>query len=89
MSNTACCALLASIGYQIAVSLQANPKGVLMAIAMASSAAFATPMATPPNTLIMGQSKAKFSDYLAIGLPLILVSYVVCIVIIPVVWPLY
>lgn len=89
MSNTAICALLAPIGLQIAVGLQANPRGVLMVVAIASSSAFATPMATPPNTLVLGPGKFSVKDYIKTGIPLIVLSYVVLILIIPRVWPLY
>ena len=64
MSNTASAALLAPIGIQIAITLNADPHGILMAIGVASSSAFATPMATPPNTLVLGPSNAKFTDYI-------------------------
>lgn len=89
MSNTAACALLAPIGMEIAVALGANPKAALLVIAAASASAFATPMATPPNTLVMGPSGAKFTDYVKMGLPLILISYIVCIIIVPQVWPFF
>ena len=87
MSNTASAALLAPIGIQIAITLNADPHGILMAIGIASSSAFATPMATPPNTLVLGPSNAKFTDYMKSGLPLMLISYVTCMAIIPKVWP--
>ena len=89
MSNTASCALLAPIGLQIAEALGANPGGVLMAIGIASSCAFMTPMATPPNTLIFGAANAKFTDYLKIGTPLLLIGYLVSILVIPRIWPFF
>lgn len=89
MSNTASCALLAPIGLQISEALGADPGGVLMAIGIASSCAFMTPMATPPNTLIFGAADAKFSDYLKIGTPLVVIGYLVCIFIIPRIWPFF
>ena len=51
MSNTAAAALLAPIGISIAQSIGASPYPVLMAIGIAASCAFTTPVATPPNTL--------------------------------------
>ncbi len=89
MSNTASCALLAPIGLQLAEALGASPAGVLMAIGIASSCAFMTPMATPPNTLVMGPGKIKFNEYLKIGTPLVLIGYVICILVIPRVWPFF
>ena len=52
MSNTASAALLAPIGFQIASSLSLDPHPIMMAIAVSASAAFVTPVATPPNTLV-------------------------------------
>ena len=87
MSNTAAAALLAPIGISIAQSIGVSPFPVLMAIGIAASCAFTTPVATPPNTLILGPGKFHFMDYVKFGLPLVLVSMIVCTVIIPLVWP--
>lgn len=54
MSNTASTALLAPIGISIAKGIGASPHAVMMAIAVAASCAFATPVGTPPNTLVLG-----------------------------------
>ena len=54
MSNTASCALLAPIGISIAQGMGADPHAVLMAIGVAASCAFGTPVGTPPNTLVLG-----------------------------------
>lgn len=87
MSNMAAAALLAPIGISIAQSIGVSPFPVLMAIGIAASCAFTTPVATPPNTLILGPGKFHFMDYVKVGLPLVLVSMIVCTVIIPLVWP--
>ena len=62
MSNTASAALLCPIGIAIAQNLGASPKAVVMAIAVAASCAFATPVGTPPNTLVLGPGGYKFMD---------------------------
>ena len=87
MSNTAAAALLAPIGISIAQSIGVSPFPVLMAIGIAASCAFTTPVATPPNTLILGPGKFHFMDYVKVGLPLVIVSMIVCTVVIPLVWP--
>ena len=87
MSNTASAALLAPIGISIAQSIGADPKPVLMALGIAASCAFATPMATPPNTLVLGPGGFSFNDYAKVGVPMCLISLVVCLVVIPIVWP--
>ena len=89
MSNTASCALLAPIGISIAQGMGADPHAVLMAIGIAASCAFGTPVGTPPNTLVLGPGQYKFTDYVKAGVPLILVCFVVSLIIIPMVWPFF
>ena len=89
MSNTAACALLAPIGIAIAKGMGADPHAVLMAIGVASSCAFGTPVGTPPNTLVLGPGQYKFIDYVKAGVPLIIVCFIVSILIIPMVWPFF
>ena len=89
MSNTASAALLCPIGIAIAQNLNASPKAVVMAIAVAASCAFATPVGTPPNTLVLGPGGYKFMDYVKCGCGLVGVSFVVCLVVIPMVWPFF
>ena len=87
MSNTASAALLAPIGISIAQSIGADPKPVLMALGIAASCAFATPMATPPNTLVLGPGGFTFNDYAKVGVPMCVLSLIICLVVIPIVWP--
>ena len=89
MSNTAATALLAPIGISIAQGIGANPQAVLMAIAVAASCAFATPVGTPPNTIVLGPGGYKFVDYVKVGIPLIVVCFVISLLVIPVVWPFF
>lgn len=89
MSNTAAAALLCPIGIAISKELGADPKAVLMAIAVAASCAFASPVGTPPNTLVLGPGGYKFMDYVKAGVGLIIVSFVVSLVVIPIVWPFF
>ena len=89
MSNTASAALLCPIGIAIAQNLGASPKAVVMAIAVAASCAFATPVGTPPNTLVLGPGGYKFMDYVKAGCGLVCVCFAVCLVVIPMVWPFF
>ena len=89
MSNTASAALLAPIGISIAQEVGCDPKPVLMALDIAASMAFATPMATPPNTLVLGPGNFTFNDYVKVGVPMCLLSWVACVVIIPIFWPFH
>ena len=87
MSNTAAAALLAPIGISIAQSIGASPYPVIMAIGIAASCAFTTPVATPPNTLVLGPGQFRFMDYVKVGVPLVVLSMILCAVVIPLVWP--
>lgn len=89
MSNTASKALLCPVGIALSSQMGASPKAVLMAILIASSCAFASPVGTPPNTLVLGPGKYKFMDYVKCGTGLVAVCLVVSIVVIPMVWPFF
>ncbi|WP_307973075.1 SLC13 family permease [uncultured Dialister sp.] len=89
MSNTASAALLAPIGISIAQSIGADPKPVLMSIGIAASMAFATPMATPPNTLVLGPGGFSFNDYVKVGVPLCIITFIASVAIIPIFWPFF
>ena len=89
MSNTASAALLCPIGIAISKNLGADPKAVLMAIAVAASCAFASPVGTPPNTLVLGPGGYKFMDYVKAGTGLVCVCFAVSLVVIPMVWPFF
>ena len=89
MSNTASAALLCPIGISIAQALGADPKAVVMSIAVAASCAFATPVGTPPNTLVLGPGGYKFMDYVKCGTGLVVVCFAVCLVVIPIIWPFF
>jgi len=87
MSNTAAAALLAPIGISMAQSLGVSPKPVLMCLGIAASMAFATPMATPPNTLVLGPGNFTFNDYVKVGVPMCIISLIACVIIVPIFWP--
>lgn len=89
MSNTATTALLCPISIAVAREMGGSPYPLLMAVCIASSCAFTTPVGTPPNTMVMGPGGFKFKDYLRAGTPLLLLSLILCAAIIPLVWPFY
>ena len=87
MSNTASAALLCPIGVAISKQLECDPKAV-MAIAVAASCAFASPVLLR-NTLFLGPGGYKFMDYVKAGTGLVIVSFIVSIIVIPIVWPFF
>ena len=89
MSNTASKALLCPVGIALATQIGASPRAVLMAILIASSCAFATPVGTPPNTLVLGPGGYRFVDYLKCGTGLVVTCMIVSAIVIPIVWPFF
>lgn len=87
MSNTATCALLVPIGLSLANQLGFDPKAVLVAIVIASSLAYATPIGMPANTMVYNIAGYSFMDYVKAGLPLIIVSSIVALVLLPILFP--
>ena len=87
MSNTASAALLCPIGLEIAAVLEVSPIAIVLSIGFAASAAYLTPVSTPPNTLVYGPGNLKFTDYVKSGLPLFFLAYIVAVLIVPMVWP--
>lgn len=88
LNNTATAVIGAPIAVDIAARLNANPDGFLMAVAVAASCAFLTPIGHKNNTLIMGPGGYKFGDYWRTGLPLEVLVVAVSVPVILVVFPL-
>lgn len=83
ISNTATAILMAPIAMSIAKQLDVSPYPFVMTVAIAASAAFMTPVASPVNTLVMGPGEYKFGDYLKIGTPFTFLVLVMCVILIP------
>lgn len=88
LNNVATALIAAPIGVDIANRLDANPDSFLMAVAVAASCAFLTPIGHKNNTIIMGPGGYRFSDYWRMGLPLEILVVLVGVPMIAYVWPL-
>jgi di/tricarboxylate transporter len=88
MNNTATAVIAAPIALDIANRLQVSPDPFLMAVAVAASCAFLTPIGHKNNILVMGPGGYRFGDYWRMGLPLEVLVIVVSIPMIVWVWPL-
>lgn len=89
MSNTATTALMVPIGISIAQGMGADPSAVLMACVIGGSCAYATPIGMPANTMVITAGGYTFKDYAKAGIPLILVSTVVSMILLPIMYPFY
>ena len=80
--------IAAPVGIAVANTLGVNPDPFLMAVAIAASCAFLTPIGHKNNTLVMGPGGYKFGDYWRMGLPLEILIVAVAVPMILIVWPL-
>ena len=86
ISNNAAAVLFATLAISLAQSLQVDPRPFLIAITLAASASFATPIGYQTNTFVYNAGGYRFRDFAIIGIPLNLVAFIVCIVVVPLFW---
>ena len=87
ISNTATAVLVAPIATLAASEMGVSPQPMLMAVALAASAAFLTPVASPVNTLVMGPGGYRFMDFFKLGIPLLLITLAVSVFLVPLLFP--
>jgi len=80
--------LMAPIVLSACAEMGIMPHTAMMAIAMAASASFTSPISHPANILVMGPGGYRFSDYIKLGAPLTLVIFVAVMLLLPIFWPL-
>lgn len=80
--------LMSPIAIQSSVELGFSPYTAMMAIAMAASASFTSPISHPANVLVMGPGGYRFVDYMKVGIPLALVIFITAMICLPLLWPL-
>lgn len=88
ISNTATAVIFAPIAITTALELGVSPYPFVITVAVAASMAFATPVASPTNALVMNAGGYKFVDYVKIGIPLQLFLAVILLIFIPIFYPL-
>ncbi|MCA9074477.1 MAG: SLC13 family permease [Planctomycetaceae bacterium] len=87
ITNNAAAVLVFPIGIASAASLGLSPMPFAMAVMMAASAGFATPIGYQTNLMVYGPGGYRFSDYLRFGIPLDLLIMTICLILIPLIWP--
>ncbi len=83
ISNTATAILMAPIALSVASGLGASPYPFAMTVALASSAAFMTPVSSPVNLLVVGPGGYAFMDFVRVGVPLAILTGIVCVALVP------
>ncbi|WP_416149761.1 SLC13 family permease [Salipaludibacillus sp. HK11] len=87
ISNTATAVLFAPIAITTAIQLGVSPYPFLIAVSVAASMAFATPVASPPNALVMTAGGYSFMDFIKVGVPLQVILFIVMMIAIPLFFP--
>lgn len=87
ISNTATTVVVAPIAVGVAAGMAVSPLPLLMTVAIAASTAFATPIASPVNTLVLGPGGYRFNDFVKLGVPLQVLSLAVTVLVVPVLFP--
>ena len=80
--------LMAPIVLSACATMGIEPQTAMMAVAMAASASFTSPIAHPVNILVMGPGGYSFGDYIKLGVPLTLVIFVTVMILLPIFWPI-
>ncbi len=86
ISNMATALIVLPIAVSAAAELDVSSRPILMGVAVASAAAFLTPVATPANLMVLGPGGYRFGDYWKLGLPLLALFGVVAVLLVPVIW---
>jgi di/tricarboxylate transporter len=87
ITNNAAAALIFPIALSLAKQLDVNYMPFVMAIMIAASASFATPIGYQTNLMVYGPGGYKFSDFLRIGVPLNILYGVVTVAVAPLIYP--
>lgn len=86
ITNNAAAALSFPIGLAVAQQLGVNPMPFFMTICIAASASFSSPIGYQTNLIVQGIGGYKFTDFVRVGLPLNIITFLVSIIVIPLVW---
>ena len=87
LSNTATAVVVAPIAFATARELGVQPQAFMMATCIAASMAFASPVGSPVNTLVMGAGSYRFTDYVRAGVPMVLIMMAMTLMSVPLLWP--
>ena len=87
ISNTATTVLVAPIALAAAHGMGLSPEPFMMTVALAASTSFATPVASPVNTLVLAPGGYRFRDFLKLGVPLQLLAMVLTLSLVPRLFP--
>jgi di/tricarboxylate transporter len=89
MSNAAATVLMVPIAIDVALGLGANPQTFALATVIGASTSFLTPVGHQANVLVFGPGGYRFFDYTRVGAPLNILLFIVTMIFLPLLWPLF
>lgn len=87
LSNTATAVLLAPVAIETATAINVSPYAFAMTIAIAASAGFISPVSSPAVMLIVGPGKYRFTDFMKLGTPMLIITWLITILVTPLLFP--
>lgn len=87
VTNNAAAALAFPLALSISSQLGVDPMPFFVVICMAASASFSTPIGYQTNLIVQGIGNYKFTDFVRVGLPLNIITFLISIFLIPIIWP--
>ena len=87
VSNNAVAVVVTPIAIALAASLGIDPRPLVVAVMVAASASFATPIGYQTNMMVYGPGGYKFTDFMKLGIPLNVTVGLLASVMIPFIWP--
>jgi di/tricarboxylate transporter len=89
LSNTASAVLVAPIAIYAAEALGVSPYPFAIAVLIAASCAYSTPVSTPVVTLVVDPGRYRFADFIKVGVPLLVLSYFTTMLVAPYIFPFH
>jgi di/tricarboxylate transporter len=86
LNNTGTVLLMGPVAVHVANGIGVNPVTLVLIVVIAANACFATPVGAPAFTLVWGPGHYKFKDYVKMGMPLMIINFIVAVIVIPLVW---
>lgn len=89
LSNNAVAVIYTPIAIELAQQLGVDPRPFVVAVMFSATLAFATPIGYQTNMMVYGPGGYRFTDFTRVGLPLNIITWLLCSALIPLIWPLY